>query len=508
MSGQASPAVRAQRSHNPLPATYTYFSPFSQQKVLGSAQRLLGPGWIVLTEQPTDEAFGLLYDLQKNSVLGLVLALGLASLATLSLTRRVLPPIRDLIHAAERIQQGDEHILTRVYREDELGMLAQAFNRMTERQRTIIYELEQARLKAEESARLKSEFIATMSHELRTPLNAIEGFTSLMLEDESYNLSDRARTALERVSTNSKHLLRLINDLLDFSKLEAGGYCPRWYPCAPTELGQAWQAQMMSLAEKKGLNLQLTLDPDLPSVLISDMDALNKIGLNLLSNALKFTEQGEVELRLARDGQDWLIIVRDTGIGISPEAQDYIFEEFRQVDGSLTRRYGGTGLGLAIVRRLTTILGGEHSPGERPKPRQHLHGAPAYSASRRSPRSEPIADLTCWRLSLHPQPLPQQQAVQPYLELLARPQRQFGFEIDGDALAIQAWPVIDLVLGRLADFRHRQPHRAATAAVAHRSAQHERAALLVQIGARCLFQGDVQIGLHASMMVFNSKLKR
>jgi len=368
MSALASPAVRAQRSDNPLPVTYSYRSPFSQEMVLGSAQRLPGLGWIVLTERPMAEAMVVIDALQNNALLAFGLALGLVGLATLSLTQRVLPPVRDLIRTAERIHQGDEHILTRVYREDELGVLAQAFNRMTERQRAIIHELGQARHKAEESARLKSQFISTMSHELRTPLNAIEGFTSLMLEGEDYELSPRARTALERVSTNSKHLLSLINDLLDFSKLEAGGYRPSWYPCAPSELGQIWQAQMSGLAERKGLALKLVIDPQMPGVLISDMDALNRIGLNLLSNAIKFTERGEVDLRLARDGEDWLIVVRDTGIGISPEAQSYVFDEFRQADGSLTRRYGGTGLGLAIVRRLVTMLGGRVSvtstPGE------------------------------------------------------------------------------------------------------------------------------------------------
>jgi len=368
-SVQGSPAVRAQLSDSPLPATiYTYTSPLSGQQVLGSAHRLDALDWVVLTEQPTSQAFSLINTLERSAVAALLLALCLAGLAIWALSRRILLPIRDLVDSAERIRRGDEQIVTRVYHDDELGMLAQAFNRMTERQRATIHELGEARLKAEESARLKSEFIATMSHELRTPLNAIEGFTSLMLESDHYELSARSRTTLERISANSRHLLSLINDLLDFSKLEAGAYKPQWYPCAPSELGRIWHVQMSGLAEKKGLTLSLTLDPQLPSVLISDMGALNKIGLNLLGNAIKFTEQGQVELRLARQGEDWLISVRDSGIGISAEAQAYIFDEFRQADGSMTRRYGGTGLGLAIVRRLTLMLGGqvtvESAPGQ------------------------------------------------------------------------------------------------------------------------------------------------
>lgn len=223
----------------------------------------------------------------------------------------------------------------------------------------LIKDLQAARRIAEENSRLKSEFLATMSHEIRTPLNAIEGFTSIMLTGmggAQYN--DKAERYITRVNANSKRLLSLVNDFLDLSRIESGRYELADQPFSPAALAQRWRDEMSSLVEKKGLVLDLTLDPHLPETVFGDEEAISKITLNLLSNAIKFTEQGKIGLRVSNGGSNWSISVSDTGIGIPPHAREYIFDEFRQVDQSSRRKYGGTGLGLAIVQKLVRFMGG------------------------------------------------------------------------------------------------------------------------------------------------------
>ena len=222
----------------------------------------------------------------------------------------------------------------------------------------LIAELRVANRLAQENARLKSEFLSTMSHELRTPLNAIEGFTSIMLSNMGVELTPRARGMIERISTNSKRLLSLINDFLDLSRIESGRMELVSSPIQPRSLAERWHRQIGILAESKGLNFKLEVDENLPT-LLGDEEALSKIGINLLSNAVKFTHQGQVTLRMRRAAHDlWHIEVEDTGIGIPLHAREYIFDEFRQVDQSSKRLYGGTGLGLAIVQKLTRLMGG------------------------------------------------------------------------------------------------------------------------------------------------------
>jgi signal transduction histidine kinase len=214
---------------------------------------------------------------------------------------------------------------------------------------------------ATENSRLKSEFLSTMSHELRTPLNAIEGFTSIMLSGMGIELSPRAEDMVKRVSSNSKRLLHLINDFLDLSRIESGRLELVNEPVSLNKLTVKWERQVGVLAEEKGLDFKIQIDPDLPPLILSDEDALSKIAINLLSNAFKFTHQGTVSLDLCRSDGSWIIEVTDTGIGIPPHARDYIFVEFRQVDGSSKRLYGGTGLGLSLVQKLSRTMGGNVS---------------------------------------------------------------------------------------------------------------------------------------------------
>lgn len=217
----------------------------------------------------------------------------------------------------------------------------------------------EARRIADDNSRLKSEFLSTMSHELRTPLNAIEGFTSIMLGGMGIELEERAYGMVERIGTNSKRLLALINDFLDLSRIESGRMDLVEEAIVISYLTADWKNSVEVLAQEKALDFVVKLDPELPEILYGDMDALSKITINLLGNAFKFTKEGQVKLDIACESSDeWSITVSDTGIGIPPHAQDYIFDEFRQVDGSSKREFGGTGLGLALVQKLSRLLDG------------------------------------------------------------------------------------------------------------------------------------------------------
>ena len=221
-------------------------------------------------------------------------------------------------------------------------------------------ELAVAKERAEESDRLKSAFLATMSHELRTPLNSIIGFTGIILQGLAGPLNVEQARQLGMVQSSARHLLALINDVLDISKIEAGQLevHPERFDL-PASLEKA-AALVKPLVDKKGLALRVVLSPNVGPV-VSDRLRVEQVLLNLLNNAVKFTERGEVRLT-AETGPDTLrISVADTGIGIKSEDMEKLFQPFRQIDSGLTRQYEGTGLGLTICRRLANRLGGEIS---------------------------------------------------------------------------------------------------------------------------------------------------
>lgn len=220
-------------------------------------------------------------------------------------------------------------------------------------------ELDIQRRKALEAAELKSQFLATMSHELRTPLNSVIGFTQIQLAGMTGELTDEQRNYQERVLSNAKHLLELINQVLDLSKIEAGRMEIAKEPFNLSIWLTTAVDRHRVLAQEKGLELTQSIDPGLPRMLLGDAVRLEQMLVNLIGNAIKFTESGRVEVQILTYGADkWQIKVRDTGIGIPSHQQEVIFEEFRQVDGSTKRKYGGTGLGLTIVRRFTAAMNG------------------------------------------------------------------------------------------------------------------------------------------------------
>ncbi len=221
------------------------------------------------------------------------------------------------------------------------------------------HELAEARQQAEHATQLKSQFLATMSHELRTPLNAVIGYSEIQLMGIAGELSPKQREYQDRILANALHLLGLINDILDLSRIEAGRMD---LLLTPFRL-QTWMDEILLqnrvLAEEKSLAIDVQIDPRLPEILVADSERLKQVVINLLSNAVKFTEKGSIKIDVAlNDSDTWKIEVQDTGIGIPIHAQDTIFEEFRQVDGTSHRQYGGTGLGLAIVRKLVIMMGG------------------------------------------------------------------------------------------------------------------------------------------------------
>lgn len=210
----------------------------------------------------------------------------------------------------------------------------------------------------EKANRLKSEFLASMSHELRTPINALIGYTSLLLEGIYGSINEQQSGALTRVQLAAQHLLALIADILDLAKIEAGRMPLHLEELRIREPIDEITAQIEPLVRKKGLAFEATVAPDTP-VMLTDRVKIKQILLNLLSNAIKFTHHGTVSVDARPVGETVEIAVKDTGIGIKDQDRDAIWEDFRQVDQSITREFGGTGLGLSITRKLVDALGGE-----------------------------------------------------------------------------------------------------------------------------------------------------
>ncbi|MBL8130498.1 MAG: PAS domain-containing protein [Anaerolineae bacterium] len=220
-------------------------------------------------------------------------------------------------------------------------------------------ELAEAREIAEAATQLKNQFLANMSHELRTPLNAIIGYTEIQLAGMTGALNEEQTRYQERVLANSEQLLGLINDVLDIAKIEAGRMNLIRAPFALRPWFHDLYEKNRVLAESKTLDFKLDIAADLPETVTEDAIRLAQVVTNLLSNAIKFTSQGLITLAARRnDAEGWQIAVSDTGIGVPLHAHETIFEEFRQLDGTSSRKYGGTGLGLAIARRIVQTMGG------------------------------------------------------------------------------------------------------------------------------------------------------
>ena len=285
----------------------------------------------------------------------LVAAVAIASLVlTLvlghAISRSVIDPVRVIHDGLNRIAAGDFTQRIDVPNRDELGELAAHVNSTSE-------ELQQLYQSLQEASRHKSQFLANMSHELRTPLNAVLGFSELLLDGIYGDPPEKMRSALERIQRNGRHLLGLINDVLDFSKIEAGQLRLSLADYSVEELVNGVYTSVESLAAEKNLGLRTAVPPGLPPAR-GDERRLAQALFNLVGNAIKFTDAGEVRIEVEARGNSYKFSVQDTGPGIDEADQIKIFQEFQQVDNSITKTKGGAGLGLAIVKRIVEMHGG------------------------------------------------------------------------------------------------------------------------------------------------------
>ena len=293
-----------------------------------------------------------------------VVSVALALLAGFVISWSFILPVREARGFLSEVAEGRFGGKIVVPNRDEFGALAEHMNwmsqelhRLDDEQRVAAEQLRGLNDRLALASRAKSEFLANMSHELRTPLNAILGFTEIMLDGLYGEVPTELREPLVDIQTNGRHLLRLINDVLDLSKIEAGRLELSVAEYSVQEIVDVVHASLKSLAIEKGLTFTARVAPDMPRAW-GDGRRLLQCLLNLTGNALKFTRRGRVDLDVRLEG-DWLTYrVTDTGIGIPKDEIDKIFAEFRQVDTTITREYGGTGLGLSITKRLVEMHGG------------------------------------------------------------------------------------------------------------------------------------------------------
>ena len=344
-------------------------------------------GWKVVLDVPYSTllvpVYSLAWRLGSVGGLGLLFLFGVVALVA----RRVAAPLQQLTHAAAELEAGQldrEKLSPLLRRGDEVGDLGRGFTRMADEIRkreeslaawnanlektvaerttelkTAVEDAEEAREQAQEANKTKSAFLANMSHELRTPMNAIIGYSEMLLEEAEDTGEKWMEPDLEKILSSAKHLLQLINDILDLSKIEAGRMTVFLEPVDIVQTAKDVTATVEPLVAKNANIFELKCPSEVGSMR-TDLTKLRQTLFNLLSNASKFTEKGKVTLAIERRADGMVsFAVTDTGIGMTPEQMGKLFGEFVQADASTTRKYGGTGLGLAISRKFCRMLGGD-----------------------------------------------------------------------------------------------------------------------------------------------------
>lgn len=337
-----------------------------------AAQEWLGYVHVALSKDALREAQGDIFmnNVSVAAVLATVLLLVLRVLVS-----RITSPLQKLSGIMQRAEEEGGTIRAPVTGPSEIKAMAGVFNSMMtvleDRDKQLreqnenleaqvalrTSELVEARDQAILASRHKSEFLANMSHELRTPLNAIIGYTEILMDDMEVGGNEDAAVDLRRVHQAANNLLAMINGILDLAKIEAGRTELWIEPAHLNELVTEIVETIQVLIGKNNNTLTVDIQGDGEPVMI-DSAKIRQIIVNLLGNAAKFTTDGRIDLRVKKTEQDLIIVVSDTGIGMTQEQQAYIFEEFRQADMSTTREYGGTGLGLSITQRLCHLMGG------------------------------------------------------------------------------------------------------------------------------------------------------
>jgi signal transduction histidine kinase len=321
----------------------------------------------------------------KAGILITILIMGLGVIFAFAFTRFMIKPIKAMTNTATKITKGDLNLRVDQYTNDEIGVFCECFNQMVdslEKRNHEISQLNQSleekiagrtqeleranrclkeqNMKLKENDRLKSEFMANMSHELRTPLNSIIGFSRVILKGIDGPVTELQQADLAAIHNSGKHLLILINDVLDLAKIESGKLELQLEELDIEEMVSGVLNTCKALIKNKKVRLVEEVAADLPYI-YADKTRIRQILLNILSNAIKFTYEGSITLKIKKIAKEnkILISVADTGIGIKNEDIPRVFDKFQQVDGSSTRREGGTGLGMAITKEFVKIHGGK-----------------------------------------------------------------------------------------------------------------------------------------------------
>ena len=303
----------------------------------------------------------------QRASLTAIISLVLVSLLLLAITqwsmkRVIVGPLDELTRHVESLRDGKVFSSrVNVTRKDEIGILASAFNALMGRLETSRDALVTARDEAMQGAQAKSQFLANMSHEIRTPMNGVIGMTELLLQSEQ--LQDADRYHAETVRSSAAALVTIINDVLDFSKIEAGKFTLDPKPFHPRECLEEITRLLAHSANEKGLELHTEVAPEVAEYLVADSARLRQVMINLVGNAIKFTETGTVEISITSEAAEpgragVRFSVSDSGIGVPEKDQELIFDSFSQSDDSNSRHFGGTGLGLAISSRIVKMMGG------------------------------------------------------------------------------------------------------------------------------------------------------
>ncbi len=331
-------------------------------KTLEHHDQMVGEMQLFYTKEPIYEELKNELVLASILIALTLLAASIAAFAALSII--VGNPLEKFLRTIKKSKSGNMRTLVQLSSNDEIGRVVDEYNNLVEIERNYISELETARETAEMATRTKSQFLATMSHELRTPLNAVIGISEMLLEDAEDNNDEDYIEPLTRVSRAGKHLLSLINEILDLSKIEAGKMDLMPEHVLLNDLINDVYSTSSALAASKHNSFAINNHSKLASIFV-DPTRLRQIILNLISNACKFTENGEITFSVSTkeiDDVDWFEFkVLDNGIGMEPEITESLFEEFTQADSTTTRKFGGTGLGLSICRRLCDMMGGSIS---------------------------------------------------------------------------------------------------------------------------------------------------